>query len=78
MANKFEEFHTNCRYLYGPKFLRGSELPVFSCSDDSYVVSLNNINLDTKYLKGDETSQKRVPILFFGNDFQIGINSLEL
>ena len=78
MANKFEEFHTNCRYLYGPKFLRGPELPIFSCGDDSFLVSLYNINLDTKYLKEDEASQKRAPILFFGNDFQIGISSLEL
>ena len=66
---KFEEFHTNCRYLYGPKFLRGSELPIFSCSDDSCVVSLNNINLDTKYLKEDETNQKKGSNFIFWKRF---------
>ena len=75
---KFEEFHNNCRYLNGPKFLRCLELPIFSCSEDSFPVNLNNINFEPKYLNEDEISQKRTPVLFFVNDFQIGINSLEL
>ena len=66
---KFEEFHTNCRYLYGQTFLRGSELPVFSCSDDNCVVSLSNINLDTKYLKEDETNQKKGSNFIFWKRF---------
>ena len=66
---KFEEFH-NCCYLNGLKFLRCLELPNFSCSEDSFPVNLNDINFESKYQKGDE--------VICGNDFQIGIKSLEL
>ena len=74
----FEEFYNNCRYLNGLKFLRYLELPNFSGREDSFPGNLNNINLESKYLKEDEVSQKRTPVLFCGNDFQIGINSSEL
>ena len=68
---KFEEFYNSCRYLNCPKFLR--------CLENSFPVNLNNINFESKYLKEkDEVSQKRAPVLFCGNDFQIAINSLEL
>ena len=41
---KFEQFHNNCQYLNGLKFLRCLELPIFSCCKDSFPVNLNNIN----------------------------------
>ena len=59
MRVKFEEFHNNCCYLDGPKFLRCLELPNFSFSEGSFPVNLNNINFESKYLKEDEASQKK-------------------
>ena len=76
---KFEEFHNNYSYLNGPKFLIGPELPIFICSEDSFLTNLHSINFETKYLKKMKfVKKKSFPALIFGNDFQIGINSLEL
>ena len=75
---KFKEFDNNCHCLNGPKFLRCLELPNFSCSEDRFPVNLKNINFESNYLKEHEVSQKKDSSCFFGNNFQIGINSLEL
>ena len=43
---KFEEFHNNFSYLNSPKFLIGPELPIFSCSVNSFLINVNNINFE--------------------------------
>ena len=42
---KFEGFNNNCRYLYGSKFFKSSELRSFSRSEDSFPINLNNIKI---------------------------------